>query len=537
MRGSEQTTNDLRDVAVADVIRFIRSRLALGVAPNFRMADDDSGPPFLTGHVVAKFNTATVRELSPVLVLPVEAPRVVLGLEASRAVTALPRSLLVPLDRITYFGDALARMGVTLDYSLVVVLPVDEYLRPLVAERELLPPLEVAVAGGQCEFIAIEHSAPEQLARDIHELLSAAFNYERWYYRLKGVRVRDTVARQWYDPLPMARFCPLPSTVVQQLERLALVKRASMRSGTKCEFSADEEAVRLELVRWFDAAMFAGAASGRHYFFRLSNMSPKDVVLHLMEPAYTAESAVLRLISSGRALNGFHAALGSPDTDTGARNSDPAAPCSLQLVLLPWDRTIGEASIEFRCFVHRRRLCAISQYDTSIHPALQERQRVSLFKHLIDDFFVQLLPYIPYDSCVMDVVLKRTDASAPPTFDTARAIPLDADRPEPNYTWCGDEHERWRVMLLEFNPFYADGSSGGSLFDWKRDFALLYHGARKRSTESAATFSTTLVEQQPPEASEEQEYCSVLRYRIPDPKRKYRGALDQSKPRVIDVLA
>jgi len=206
-----------------------------------------------------------------------------------------------------------------------------------------------------------------------------------------------------------------------------------------------------------------------------------------------------------------------PDTDsTESYSGHPDPGHQLQLVLLPWDTTIGK-SVEFRCFVHKRRLCAVSQYDFSIATLLQVPERLRLFKRLIEDFYQQLKASIPYASCVMDVVVKRSNAPIL-TFETAEYDASSMFVEDNKDQWEGEEKERWRVHLLEFNPFYADGSSGTSLFDWKREFSIIYNGY-KAVGDAAAEAQT------------------VLRYRIHDPNRTYRGALDNPRdPRICDIV-
>jgi hypothetical protein len=236
---------------------------------------------------------------------------------------------------------------------------------------------------------------------------------------------------------------------------------------------------------------------------------------------------------SGRAANGIHALLNTDQSDA-SNNADPGR--TIQLVLLPWDNTI-HSSVEFRCFIHRRRLCGISQYDVAIVPLLQDPMRARLFKRLIEHFHEEIATQIPYESCIMDIVVKTTEAARnAPTFATAIATDLDLEQPEVhNVAWSGGEHERWRVMLLEFNPFYADGNSGASLFDWKRDFSIVYHGhtvvSTVTSTASCHNSTTTITATTTTTTTK-----SVMRIRVPDPTRTYRGAADRSKPRVVDIV-
>jgi hypothetical protein len=94
---------------------------------------------------------------------------------------------------------------------------------------------------------------------------------------------------------------------------------------------------------------------------------------------------------------------------------------------------------EFRCFIHGRKLVAISQYDycREIPKHIQNPDLVvKCIKHFVD----QIIQYIPFDNVVLDVALKF---------------------PELN------------VYFIEFNPFGLEGDTDSSLYDWVHDADLL----------------------------------------------------------------
>ncbi len=125
-----------------------------------------------------------------------------------------------------------------------------------------------------------------------------------------------------------------------------------------------------------------------------------------------------------------------------------------QVVLRAFDDEIAEMW-EFRCFVHGRRLTAISQYNPYVaHSELQGRE--DLIRGAIQPFFDEHRAAIPFDNCVMDVCI--VPAAEPPGPSPAAAAP-------PRAAAGG------RVVLIEFNPF--DRHTGAALFDWSRDEALL----------------------------------------------------------------
>lgn len=102
---------------------------------------------------------------------------------------------------------------------------------------------------------------------------------------------------------------------------------------------------------------------------------------------------------------------------------------------------------EFRCFVHQRKLVAISQYQCYVRfEALQDaahvgriRDAIVRFHDLIKDAKAagKTLP----SSYVMDVVVFPKDYSC---------------------------------SLIELNPFGSHMSSGAALYNWRKDEDLLY---------------------------------------------------------------
>jgi hypothetical protein len=123
------------------------------------------------------------------------------------------------------------------------------------------------------------------------------FDYEEWYHSLKGIRVRDMQDRELYDPLPMARFCPLPMWLLRIVYQLSVKKRECIRKAIKCELDESEEAERARASEYLQQQLFGNGREAYKYFFRLSNMSPKDVVMHLMAPPASGDEVVARLIS------------------------------------------------------------------------------------------------------------------------------------------------------------------------------------------------------------------------------------------------
>ena len=120
-----------------------------------------------------------------------------------------------------------------------------------------------------------------------------------------------------------------------------------------------------------------------------------------------------------------------------------------------WDPHVDPA-LEFRCFVHRQQLTAISQYDYHCQfPVLQDAAVVTALKLTIARYWadrVRPLLQASYSSYVLDVIVQRGRGGRE-----------------------GGEGEEgqggWGVRVVELNPF--DAATGASLFQWGVDDGVL----------------------------------------------------------------
>jgi len=121
------------------------------------------------------------------------------------------------------------------------------------------------------------------------------------------------------------------------------------------------------------------------------------------------------------------------------------------LIVLPWLHTL-DRSHEYRVWVHRRRVTAISQqqwYKQHGHSAEVVQADAEA---LIAAFERDIKALMPYASGVLDMWVER----AP-------------------------EEEGGGIIggrLIEINPWGAGFSSGSSLFHWRRDLDILYGNAQ-----------------------------------------------------------
>ena len=99
-------------------------------------------------------------------------------------------------------------------------------------------------------------------------------------------------------------------------------------------------------------------------------------------------------------------------------------------------RDVINIIVECRCFIHLRKLRAVSIY------CYLEKDELHEFKEMILEFFDLYEDKLPYNSTVMEICTSK-----------------EYDFP----------------TVVEFNSFGVDQYSGASLFDWDKDRNVLYH--------------------------------------------------------------
>ncbi len=121
---------------------------------------------------------------------------------------------------------------------------------------------------------------------------------------------------------------------------------------------------------------------------------------------------------------------------------------SLNLILRDW--VPCHQDHEFRCFVHNRSLTAISQYHCYSHFAsLQHTGHVQRIRREIILFLSDVVDCFTIPSFVVDIVV------------------------HPHTYACS---------IIELNPFGRTLSSGSALYNWDKDFELLYGVHRQPPT-------------------------------------------------------
>jgi hypothetical protein len=169
----------------------------------------------------------------------------------------------------------------------------------------------------------------------------------------------------------------------------------------------------------------ASAGGSPEVFIRLNSVSPKGPRNRLrVRPGWIPQALDL-IITSNRTYDTL------------------GLPMDHYLMIRQWARI--EPASEFRCFIYRNRLTAISQYHCyQYFRHLQGRH--AEIRDQISRFYEAIFRYLPYEDCVMDVILVKPE----------------------------DSFERLGVKIVEFNSFGSDGQAGSALYNWIQDESILY---------------------------------------------------------------
>lgn len=156
------------------------------------------------------------------------------------------------------------------------------------------------------------------------------------------------------------------------------------------------------------------------WFVKLNSVSPKDRSVSGKELKYdNPVDIILRLTECNRT---FTFICEDPDS------------C---IVLRKWYDI--PRSMEFRCFIRKNKLRAISQYHCDdFFPELIGKKEYILSK--IKEFYMKNSSRIPYEDAVMDICILNKE-----------------------------------VYLIEFNQFGAETACGSCLYNWDLDYQILYH--------------------------------------------------------------
>jgi len=112
---------------------------------------------------------------------------------------------------------------------------------------------------------------------------------------------------------------------------------------------------------------------------------------------------------------------------------------SSAIVVREWiDEVVNHPEMEFRGFVHKNNLNAVTQYFSFIHFPDLEREKPHLQTKIVD-FFESIKDKIPHESYIIDLIVLRD-----------------------------------RIMIIELNPFHV--GAGAGLFSWRDHRRLFMEG-------------------------------------------------------------
>jgi hypothetical protein len=238
----------------------------------------------------------------------------------------------------------------------------------------------------------------------IKEILS--YNYNIWYDCLKDIK---------YNYNNKETFL-IPQNVINvELNFQTKKSLQKMYEENTTEFSEFSE-----LDDFYKTIKLFINESDVEYFIRLSSRSPKDV-LGGLRPCSNASDVIKTLVRSNRVSNDLLWYL----------NYEIETP--LYLHLIPWRQCKNEK--EFRCFVYKKKLVAVSHYYLLKQFYIQNNYGLV---NEIDRVIDAIKNEIVYDDYVIDI-----------------------------------EIDEENIHIIEFNPYGKDGTTSASLFNWTKDEKIL----------------------------------------------------------------
>ena len=257
------------------------------------------------------------------------------------------------------------------------------------------------------------------LTYEVHEERAYVAGNEELVDRLYAVQIATTHAQHWYPLLAEKPGLTFESVLIklnednlQNLEQYALGLSTGIKS---MDPKIDTLAQRIRT---------AGESLKCPYLFvRLNSVSPKP--RRISHNRFNVES-------TGWEYRVLDLLMESSRTRHTLKN-----PLWEHYIMLRKFYPIEEWQ-EFRCFIYKNRLTAISQY----HCYQRYKKligRTERIRKAIYNFYLENFAYIPYEDCVMDVIVDD------------------------------DDH----VQIVEFNSFGADGMAGSALYNWDRDEKIL----------------------------------------------------------------
>ena len=165
-------------------------------------------------------------------------------------------------------------------------------------------------------------------------------------------------------------------------------------------------------------------------FIRLNEASPKDGK-YGCGPLLSAKEILISLTTSLRAYRSFRSAIELVHPET--------------LYIIPWNDNWDE-TLEFRVFIHNKRLTCLSQYIWSKDLGWNYDTISNISPSIISFCNNDVIPKVQIDSFVVDIII----------------VPDNND------------NSKYSIQVIELNSFGAELASGSALFHWLNDYDIMY---------------------------------------------------------------
>ena len=320
------------------------------------------------------------------------------------------------------------------------------------------------------KYVEVDRSMCEILLRRLYTCQVTKYNIESWYPSLERRanelgNARGFTAHTLFLPLSDEELRTLQKWSSMELSNvLGMPSRPTNQELENRERLEDRisEAIQSDRERQLERGKVFCVTGLRvevgKYFLKFSTRSPKDAVSiskedeNLPVDIQIAKKIEKLCIQDGQqafALLIRSQRIFSDTTMYFQYRVSHSSSESLSLILRDWIPCPQDH--EFRCFVHGRQLSAISQYHCySFFPSLQQMSHVLRIRDAIQNFVKQIIDCFSIPSFVLDLVV------------------------DPYSYHC---------FIIELNPFGRSMSSGSALYNWDRDYELLY-GIQKRKMPS-----------------------------------------------------
>lgn len=178
------------------------------------------------------------------------------------------------------------------------------------------------------------------------------------------------------------------------------------------------------------------------WFIRLNEASPKDGK-YGVGPLLSAKEMVTSLVTSVRAHRSFETSIKMNVSDI--------------LYLVPWRQDWNEF-LEFRVFVHERKVTCLSQYVWCRNLGWNQNNITIVAPRILDYCNTTVLSKFDLNSFVVDIIVVIKD----PIITDEKHIPLIT------------KDIVFDIEVVEFNSFGSELASGAALFHWLNDHDVMY---------------------------------------------------------------